>query len=125
MKILTISLFFLTFGAQASLNDFECNFNTIDGARVLVEVERSRLSSKRVEVTVDSEDGIERFQYFTMARFDRARMQLELFGGGINLDIDMWPDARPRFGRNYRSRFNAYDVDNGRYHSIYCRYTGF
>lgn len=126
MKALLISLILLPLGAQASLNDFECSFTAYDGSDVLVEVQRSTMvGSKRIDVTVNSDEGIQRHQFFAFASINNATRRLEYRGGGIDLEIDLWPDARPRYGRTYRSEFQSYEVDNGRFNNIYCRYTGF
>ena len=129
MKTLILSLLLISFGAQAAINDFECEFTSNEDNQVLIEVERSfNAGSKRITVTQTNVEDQEQdqFTYFTMARMDLNRNRIEYFGGGIDFEIDLWPDTRPRFGRRYRADFSSLDIDLGQtYFNITCQYTGF
>lgn len=131
MKTLFLVLALLSTSAFASMNDFECEFSGVNGEQVKVEIERSRgPGTKRINVSViargDNGDlNIEDYQYYTSARMG-AMNRIEYWGSGMDLEIDLWPDRRPRFGRMYRSEFRSFDVNNGRtFYNIYCQYTGF
>ena len=126
MKTLIFTLAFISTSAFASINDFECNFQAENGESVLLEVERSvSPGMKRINVTVTSDSTTDRYNYFASARLSNMN-RIEYFGGGMDLEIDLWPDSRPRFGRMYSSEFRSFDVNNGRpFYNIYCQYTGF
>lgn len=126
MKTLIFLLAFVSTSAFASFNDFECNFQGDNGERIVVEIERSHSPGmKRINVTVTGNGSVDQFNYFASARLDNMN-RIEYFGGGLDLEIDLWPDHRPQYGRNYRSEFRSFDVNNGRtFYNIYCQYTGF
>ena len=120
MKILLLVFTLSTF-AFAGFNDFECEFNTRSGGSVMVEVEQSfGGGSSRINVITDSD----RRDYWVSRRYNRGLNEIEFFGGGIRLEIDLWPDTVPRWGRTYRADFNSWDIDNNvSYYNINCRYT--
>jgi hypothetical protein len=127
MKALLISLVLMSFTANASINDFECKFQGRQGEQVRVEVERAWGSFGRdMNVSVTHEGAVQEFRYFTNARLDNMRNRIEFFGAGVDLDIDLWPDQRPRFGRVYRAQFRSFDVNAGAFFNfIQCQYLGF
>lgn len=126
MKSLIMMLALTSTSAFASINDFECNFQAQNDTNVLIEVERSyNPGMKRINLTVTADGTINRFNYYTPARRNNMN-RIEYFGAGMNLEIDLWPDNRPQYGRFYTSEFRSYDVDNGtRFYNINCQYTGF
>jgi hypothetical protein len=126
MKTLMLLLTFVSTSAFASINDFECRFNGENGEDILIEVERSYSPGmKRVNVNVTGDNTYDQYNYFTNARLNQMN-RIEYFGAGMDLEIDLWPDSRPRMGRMYSSEFRSFDVNNGRpFYNIYCQYTGF
>ena len=129
MKLLGLLFVFISFSAaQASFNEFECEFETEEGKEVTIEVEKpfGGSSSRSARMTVTSENQVDVHNFFVTARFPRYSDRIEYFGGNFNLTIDLWPDRAPRWGRTYRSDFHSWILDEGRfYHNIDCRYTRF
>jgi hypothetical protein len=124
MKILLLIMSLSTM-AFASFNDFECEFNARDGEKVRVEIERSFGGSQsKMNVIIGDFNSNQRFDYWVSRRFNRGFNELEFFGAGVRLEIDLWPDNVPRWGRTYRADFNSWDIDNNlSYYNINCRYT--
>lgn len=120
--------FFLTLMSTcvfASFNDFECDFRTQDNNSVSVEIERSFGGSQsRMNLRIDSDNNQEEYSYLVFARFNRSFNEIEFLGSGNRLEIDLWPDQVPRWGRRYRARFSSMDLENNRYfRNIDCTYT--
>lgn len=126
MKALVFLLAFATSSAFAAINDFECRFSGENGEDVLVEVERSYSpGSKRISVTVNTDSTVDEYDYFTFARMNQMN-RIEYSGAGMDLEIDLWPDQRPRYGRFYTSEFRSFDVSGGRtFYNVRCQFTGF
>jgi hypothetical protein len=129
MKMLGIFLLVLSFfKAHAAFNEFECQFLAQDNKRVFLEVERgfggSSARNARMSVTNPSSGTVEVRSFFVSARHNRGFNQIEFFGADFNLQIDLWPDQRPRWGRTYNSDFRSWSLDEGRnYFNINCEYT--
>lgn len=126
MKTLSLLIALFSTTAFASFNDFECNFQGQNGEQIKVEVERSYSPGmKRINLTQTTDQSVDRFTYFTSARIDNMN-RIQYWGGGIDLEIDLWPDHRPQYGRFYRSEFRSMDINDGRaFYNIYCQFTGF
>ena len=127
MKLLLITMIIFSKTLFASINDFECKLSGSQGEEILVEVERSFNSSYRqINLNVFKQGQQNNYRYMTTARFDRVMNQIEFFGGGIDLRIDLWPDFRPQWGRFYLSELISFDLDNGRpFYNIHCQFLGF
>jgi hypothetical protein len=126
MKSLIILTLVSSF-AMAAFNDFECDFRTRSGKAVSVEVESSFGSSisRRLNMSVVDNGTITQKIYWTTARYNRAFNEIEYYGAGTRLRIDMWPDQRPVWGRSYRAEFTSWDLeDSTSYFNTRCRYTG-
>ena len=126
MKIVGLLFAFFSASTFAMINDFECNFEGQNGENVKVEVERSLGQGfKRVNLSVESENEEDIYDYYTTAQIDNMN-RIQYWGGGMELEIDLWPNRRPQYGRIYRSLFSSLDLNNGhRFYNIYCQYTGF
>lgn len=122
---LTLFLVFLTSFVHAAFNDFECELRTYDQKNVEINVESQFGSGMRtVRMLVSSDNGVDTFNYYVTSRYNRGFNEIEYFGGGMRLEIDLWPDTAPRWGRSYRAEFSSMDLDsNSRYSNILCRYT--
>jgi len=111
--------------AFANFNDFECDFRTQDNKSVSVDIESSfGGSQKRMNLRIDSNNNQEEYSYWVFSRYNRAFNEIEFLGSGNRLEIDLWPDQAPRWGRRYRANFSSMDLENNRYFSnIYCTFT--
>lgn len=112
---------------QANINDFECEFNTDAGQMVELEVERpfGSTSMRDATMTVSSNDEFEVFNYYVNTRYTRSFNRLRFSGANFDLEVNLWPDQKPQWGRTYRSEFRSWDLEDGRnYYNVSCRYTG-
>ncbi len=112
---------------QANINDFECEFVTDADKKVEVVIERPFGGSTMRDATmsVSSEEDFAVYNYYVSARFRRSFNRLKFSGANFDLEVNLWPDQRPRWGRTYRSEFRSWDLDEGRnYYNVSCRYTG-
>lgn len=124
MKVLVI-LGLLSSFSFAAFNDFECEFTTNDSQSVSIEIERQRGAGlRRASVEVDNDGTTDTFNYYVSSRYDRAFNEIRYFGGGMDLEIDLWPDTTPKWGRSYRAQFRSWDIGNNtNNYNILCRYT--
>lgn len=124
MKVLMILLITSSF-AMATFNDFECDFTTSDGMNVSVEIESQRgAGMRRATIAVRNNGEVDYYNYYVNSRYNRAFNEIRYFGGGMDLEIDLWPDAQPRWGRSYRADLRTWDLgNNSSNYNILCRYT--
>tara|TARA_B100001971_G_C18268036_1_gene596482 strand:+ start:52395 stop:52787 length:393 start_codon:yes stop_codon:yes gene_type:complete len=125
LLFLSIMTLGLSVNANAAFNDFECEFTTRDQKSVELNVESQFGGGMRtVNMSVRDDDGTDTFRYYVSTRYDRSFKKIEYFGGGIRLEIDLWPDTNPRYGRTYRAQYSSWDLgSNSNYFNILCRYT--
>lgn len=117
MLLLVLSLSF-SFSALAFINDVECDGNTIEGERAVIEIERGFGGSMRGARTIvygaRGTNPVEtRYRVYSARRFGS---RIEYIGdAGFRLAVDVWPDQAPRWGRTYWATFNDYG-------GLRCRY---
>lgn len=121
MKMLLSCLLVLgALSAHAFVNEVECDGNRA-GSRVDLEVERSFGSMRPARLIVWGERGsnptIENF----LVRHVRALSgRLQYTGDrGFFLEVDLWPDRLPSWGRTYRANFVT---QNQARTSLSCRF---
>lgn len=127
MKIPALLVFILTLAsARASFNEFECEFRTREGSAVVIEVERAlgRSAYRDVVMTVSEDRGFKSYYYRVSPSY--VFNDVRYWGDGFELNIDLWPDRDPWYGRSYQSRLINWDISrSGNQYNIQCRYTGF
>jgi hypothetical protein len=117
MLMLVLSLSF-SFSAFAFYNDLECDGYSAQGQRALIEVERGFGGSMRDARTIvygaRGTNPVEtRYRIYSARRFGS---RIEYIGdGGFRLEVDVFPDQSPRWGRTYWAHFQGL---NG----LRCRY---
>jgi hypothetical protein len=62
------------------------------------------------------------FNYFVTSRGSNSFNRVTYFGSGLFLEIDLWPDNRPQWGRNYRSTLRATDIQNPEIQNVNCTF---
>lgn len=104
MKLLALVTLLFSLSVQAGWNEAECtgNIGTLS-VRFDVEMPFPRNSSFRRALLVVHENGQETsYDYYVTVR-RLGPQQLVYSGAGLSLNIDIWPDNRPRWGWDYRS----------------------
>jgi hypothetical protein len=110
LRFLLLAL--LTTPAFAQINYVECEAD-FDDARLMVNVERSYGNSfKRVEVILATQNDYETRSYFATSRVwgAGAFRKIQYRAAGFDLEIDLFGDSRPRWGRTYRAEVRESDL---------------
>lgn len=125
MKLLgLLSLVFFIGAAQASFNEYECDFRTRDGRFVNLDIERAfGSSSQRSAIMSVSLNG--RVEVHNFLVFGRSDFNGPIFSGpDFHLEIDLWPDRRPQHGRYYRAHFRTWSLgDTSNVYTANCRFS--
>jgi hypothetical protein len=116
MKVLLVILSMLfSLSSFAFMNDVECDGYTNANERIRVEILRSFGGSVRdALVTVGGTRGTNpiqtRHMIYSARRFGT---RIEFFGDiAFRLEVDIWPDQAPRWGRTYRGVYtNAFGLN--------------
>lgn len=120
--ILSLAIFSLT--ASAAWNEVECS--GLDGAKAIrVEVEQAWPNGsywKQASVTVDEAGAQSRRDYTVTTRYLPGFSRVEYSAGGFRLEVDFWPDQRPRWGWTYRGTFQSDALGNMSYRALNCRF---
>ncbi|MFP5490192.1 MAG: hypothetical protein ACLGG0_01730 [Bacteriovoracia bacterium] len=107
MKIFALILTLFSFSAFASFNDVECSGTVRNGDRARVEVERGFGGSMRdARVVIFGARGtnprVFNYRIFQIRKFGTM---LEFVGdSNFRLEVDLFPDQSPRWGRTYRGQ---------------------
>lgn len=116
MKMLiTIALLLVSVPSFASFNEVECRGYS-ESKNVYIEVEQSFPTNnvfKRMILAIASNGGQENFQYTVTSRRYNGFNNIIYNDVGLRLEIDLWPDTNPRWGRYYRATLNSVVLGNG------------
>ncbi|MBA2405265.1 MAG: hypothetical protein H0V66_10880 [Bdellovibrionales bacterium] len=123
-KTLTFTLFLLSASALASFNELECDGRS-ENKNVYLEIEQSFPSSnvfKRMLLSVSGESGQENHHYTVSSNRFSSFRRVQYQGSGIRLEVDLWPDTQPQWGRNYRAVLNSPDLNHGKAAVLDCQF---
>lgn len=121
MKVLILN-FLLFFSMTAfAINEVECYGFNSDGERVDLEIETGWGGSVRDSKLVTYPQNSAPESTFYQVYNSRPQNRRILFTGvnGYRLEIDLFPDAVPRWGRTYNSHFS---VAGSSYNGMNCRF---
>lgn len=126
MKSLVLTfILVLSSNAFASFNEVECEVKTATNS-LFVEVEQPFPTSsvfKRATLTATDVNGVDTsFDYTVTTRGTRGFNTLTYSGAGLTLEVDLWPDQRPQWGRNYRSTLRSSDIGNSVIRNVNCTF---
>lgn len=123
-KSIALALCLLSSSAFAFINEVECT--VVQGSRgVLLEIEQPFPANsvfKQALMTVIENGAEKEFNYSVVSRRSGGMNRLQYTGGGIRLEVDLWPDTTPRWGRNYRSTLSSSDLGNGSISNVDCQF---
>lgn len=124
MKLFVLALTIIaSFSASAAWNEVECD-GRIGSRFIQVEVEQAFPQGSyfsRAQVTV-SENGGYRSEHYTVSRRPIGPGRIEYSAGGLRLEVDIWPDRRPRWGWNYRGLIQSTLLGDRLTQSVNCRF---
>lgn len=111
--------------AFASFNEVECEVKTAT-SELFLEVEQPFPANsvfKRATLTSTDANGVDTsFNYTLTTRGARGFNTLTYSGAGLNLEVNLWPDQRPQWGRIYRSTLRATEVGNSEIRNVDCTF---
>jgi len=122
--ILSVLVLFSTFSAFASWNEVECE-GKIDQKIVRVEVEQPFPNGsyfKRASLTITENGAENSFNYTVTSRMTRGFNQIRYTAGGLDLEVDFWPDQVPRWGRTYKGSLRSSELNNQYIRGLTCRF---
>lgn len=103
MKLMTMILMMIfSISSFAAWNEVECE-GKVDDKIVRVEIEQSFPNGshfKRAELTITT-DGANETHNYTVSRRSFGFNRIVYTGAGLRLEVDLWPDQRPRWGMRY------------------------
>jgi hypothetical protein len=111
----------------AYMNDIECESRFTDqnyDFRINVVRPMSPGPWRQTEVQTFLNGHLVRTDFFNLTFFNNQGFNnLRFWGQGVDLQIDLWPDRVPQFGRYYSARFsNVSILSNKPFTSIDCRF---
>ena len=125
MKFMTtIAFLLISVSAFAGFNEIECQGNS-GTKNVYLEIEQPFPTSnvfKRMLLSVASNGAQENFQYTVTSRRYNGSNTILYQDGGLRLQVDLWPDINPRWGRSYRAALNSSDLNNGAAAVLNCQF---
>ena len=122
-KLLMILLTTLALTSHAAWNELECEGRIPGGKDVEIEIEQPFPNGsyfKRATLTL-SEPGSEKtFDFTVSTRVILSRV--EYLAAGLKVDVNFWPDNRPRWGRVYPGTMMAGVLNNQYIQHLNCRF---
>jgi hypothetical protein len=116
MKMLImIALLLVSVPSFASFNEVECRGYS-GSKNVYLEIEQSFPTNnvfKRMLLSLHSNGTQENFQYTVTSRRYNGFNNITYHDVGLRLEVDLWPDANPRWGRYYRAILQSSALGNG------------
>lgn len=123
-KSLILALCLSSSSVFAFINEVECTVKN-GNQEVFLEIEQPFPTSsvfKRALMTVTQDGAEKEFNYSVTSRRSMGFRSITYNGGGINLEIDLWPDNSPRWGRNYRSTLRSIDLQGPSISNVECNF---
>jgi hypothetical protein len=126
MKSLVLTfVLVLSSSAFASFNEVECEVKTA-ASSLYLEIEQPFPTSsvfKRATLTSTDVNGVDTsYDYTLTSRSPRGFNSLSYSGDGLTLEVDLWPDQRPQWGRNYRSTLKASEIGSNEIQNVSCTF---
>lgn len=123
-KTLILALFVISLSAFANFNEIECS-GKFENKTVALEIEQpfpQESYFRDVLLKVESENSADEFSYTVTARRNGGLNHIIYQGRGFFMDLDLWPDNRPRWGRTYRAQLRSQDLADGSMATMDCQF---
>jgi hypothetical protein len=118
-----ISMFIFSLSASAAWNELECT-GRFEGKHIRLEIEESFPNGsyfKRAELTV-LQDGSEQTYHYTVSRRSMGMNRIDYSSAGLRIEVDLWPDQTPRWGRSYRGSLLSSVLGNKYIRGFNCQF---
>jgi hypothetical protein len=123
-SVFLMAIMMLSMSAFAAWNEVECTGQTA-GKTFSVDVEQPFPNGsyfKRAQLTV-VENGAEQTYDFTVnTRVTPGFSRVTYMSSDIRLEVDFWPDQRPRWGWTYRGTVQSSALGNQYIQGLNCRF---
>ena len=122
--ILSVLVMFSSLSVFASWNEVECE-GKVDQKNIQLEVEQPFPNGsyfKRATLTIAENGAEESFHYTVNSRVTRGFNQIRYTAGGLDLEVDFWPDQAPRWGRTYKGSLRSSKLNNQYIRGLNCRF---
>ncbi|MFZ4714308.1 MAG: hypothetical protein ACOYL6_11365 [Bacteriovoracaceae bacterium] len=126
-KLFLLALFVtFTSVAQDNMFEIECDspfpYQNYD-FEITIDQTATPSSWRRGHITVFENGQLIRDENYNLSWNSQFGNKIQLWGEGMSLEIDLWPDSVPRFGQYYRSTYrNRSMLNNQPFNNIECRF---
>jgi len=118
MKALLLSVLFLLSFSSFAFVEVECEKSSAPNLYLQIDEPFPSSSTFRwVRLQIENQTSTHNVSLRPQVGFNRLRY----WGGGMELEVDLWPDQRPTWGRSYRAEFSS-PVGNWRRIPVTCRF---
>jgi hypothetical protein len=122
--IMLMTTLMFSFSALAYLNEVECE-KVSRHQQVRVEIERpfpANSMTKEAKLYI-TQDGYERLYHSRVMTYrSRGFSDVRYEGGGLQLEVNFWPDQRPQQWRTYKGRLISFHLGNRYLHDLDCKF---
>ena len=122
--VLLIAIMIFSASAFSAWNEVECTGKS-GGKTFSVEVEQAFPNGsyfKQAHLTVVENGSQETFDYTVNTRTTPGFSRVTYLAGGIRLEVDFWPDQRPRWGFSDRGSVQSSALGNQYIQGLNCRF---
>lgn len=125
MKIsLLLAMMMFSLTSFAAWNEVECE-GKINGKTFRVEVEQAFPQGsfyKDANLFITHNGAEESHDFKVTTRSIHGMSRVEYMGAGLRLEVDFWPDQRPRWGWNYRGTLLSSALGNQYIQGLSCSF---
>lgn len=121
-KFLILFVFILSFPAFATWNEAECDGKFNDqNFNIEVELPFSGTNFfRKALLTIAGEEETHTHEFTVRPRFNSGFNRIEYLGQGTIIEIDFWPDYRPRWGVRYSGSIRSMYFNNQDIYDLNC-----
>lgn len=123
-SVFLMAIMMFSFSAFSAWNEVECTGQT-EGKTFSVDVEQAFPNGsfwKRAELTVVENGAQQTHDYQVSTRVTPGFSRVTYMAGGMRLEVDFWPDQRPRWGWTYRGTLQSSVLGNQYIQGLNCRF---
>jgi len=122
--LLAVVMSLLSVSGFASFNEVECEGQS--GVKnIYLEIEQPFPSTsvfRRVRVDVSTNETRENYYHSVNLNRYGGFSIVNYQGAGFRMQLDLWPDNQPRWGRTYSATLISSNINGGLASSLYCRF---
>lgn len=122
--VFLMAIMMFSVSAFSAWNEVECT-GKVDGKLFSVEVEQAFPNGsyfKQAHLTVEENGAQQTHDYTVNTRTTSGFSRVTYLSGGLRLEVDFWPDQRPRWGWTYRGSLQSSALGNQYIQGLNCRF---